>query len=67
MKKTFTVSLLLAFIFPAIIFGGTTGKLTGKVTDKKTGEGLPFVNVVLEGTSIGAQSDLDGKYTILNM
>ncbi|MEK6553028.1 MAG: carboxypeptidase-like regulatory domain-containing protein, partial [Bacteroidota bacterium] len=67
MKKAFTVLLLLGFFFPAIIFGGTTGKLTGKVTDKKTGEGLPFVNVVLEGTSIGAQTDLDGKYTILNI
>ncbi len=67
MKKAFTVLLLLGFFFPAIIFCGTTGKLTGKVTDKKTGEGLPFVNVVLEGTSIGAQSDLDGKYTILNI
>ncbi|MFA5804002.1 MAG: TonB-dependent receptor [Melioribacteraceae bacterium] len=67
MKKAFTVLLLLGFFFPAIIFGGTTGKLTGKVTDKKTGEGLPFVNVVLEGTFIGAQTDLDGKYTILNI
>ena len=67
MKKTFTVLLLLVAFFTASIFAGTTGKLTGKVTDKKTGEGLPFVSVMLEGTSIGAQTDIDGKYTILNI
>lgn len=67
MKKAFTVLLLLATFSPAHLYAGTTGKLTGKVTDKKTGEPLPFVNVVLEGTSIGAQTDLDGKYIILNI
>ncbi|MCX6175465.1 MAG: TonB-dependent receptor [Ignavibacteriales bacterium] len=67
MKKTFTVLLLLVAILSESVFAGTTGKLTGRVTDKKTGEGLPFVNVVLEGTSIGAQTDLDGKYLILNI
>lgn len=67
MKKAFTVLLLLVTFLPIGIFAGTTGKLTGRVTDKKTGEGLPFVNVVLEGTSIGAQTDLDGKYIILNI
>lgn len=65
--KKITVFLLLAAFIPTSIFAGTTGKLVGKVTDKKTGEALPFVNVVLEGTSIGAQTDLDGKYIILNI
>lgn len=66
MKKMFTV-LLLVTLIPISMLAGTTGKLTGKVTDKKTGEALPFVNVLLEGTSVGAQTDLDGKYVILNI
>jgi outer membrane receptor protein involved in Fe transport len=66
MKKFFTMLLFVALL-PVIISAGTTGKLTGKVTDKKTGEALPFVNITLEGTTIGAASDLDGRYVILNI
>ncbi|MBX3006925.1 MAG: TonB-dependent receptor [Melioribacteraceae bacterium] len=66
MKKLFTMLLFVAML-PVIISAGTTGKLTGKVTDKKTGEALPFVNITLEGTTIGAASDLDGRYVILNI
>jgi len=67
MKNYFTVLILLACFFGNSAFAGTTGKLTGKVTDKKTGEPLPFVNVTLEETNIGAATDLDGKYIILNI
>ncbi len=66
MKKTLTI-ISLVFFFPLLIFAGTTGKLTGRVTDKKTGEPLPFVNITIEGTTLGAASDLDGKYIILNI
>ncbi|MCX7875103.1 MAG: TonB-dependent receptor [Melioribacteraceae bacterium] len=66
MKKIIT-KLILLITIPTFVFAGTTGKLTGKVIDKKTGEPLPFVNVVIEGTSLGAATDLDGKYTILNI
>ena len=44
-----------------------TGSLKGKVTDKKTGEPLPFVSIVLEnrGTQVsGGSSDFDGNYFI---
>ncbi|OGV25744.1 MAG: hypothetical protein A2499_08445 [Stygiobacter sp. RIFOXYC12_FULL_38_8] len=67
MKKLVTKLLLLVALVPYCLLAGTTGKLTGKVTDKKTGEPLPFVNVVIDGTSLGAATDLDGKYTILNI
>ncbi len=46
---------------------GTTGKLTGKVTDAATGEALPFVNIIILGTNLGAASDIDGNYVILNI
>ena len=48
-------------------FAGTTGKIAGKVTDSKTGEALPFVNIIIEGTNLGAATDIDGNYVILNI
>ena len=44
-----------------------TGKIAGTVTDESTGEALPGVNVVLEGTTQGATTDADGFYTIINV
>lgn len=44
-----------------------TGSLKGKITDKKSGEPLPFVNVVVEnrGTQVsGGATDFDGNYFI---
>ncbi|MEX2402887.1 MAG: SusC/RagA family TonB-linked outer membrane protein [Balneolales bacterium] len=38
--------------------------VTGTVTDGETGEALPGVNVVIEGTSTGATTDIDGIYNI---
>lgn len=44
-----------------------SGKLTGKVTDAETGEPLIRASVRVEGTKIGAVTDLEGNYTILNV
>lgn len=41
------------------------GTVTGTVTDKElNNEPLPFANVFIKGSSIGGNTDLDGKYTI---
>ena len=48
-------------------FAGTTGKIAGSVTDSKTGEPLPFVNIIIGGTNLGAATDIDGNYVILNI
>jgi hypothetical protein len=66
----FTKILLLiayAIIFTPYILAGTTGKITGKVLDKSTGEPLPGVNIIIKGTSYGTSTNLDGEYTILNI
>ncbi len=39
-------------------------QLTGKVTDGASGEGLPGVNILVEGTGTGAVTDYDGNYTL---
>lgn len=38
--------------------------ITGKVTDSQTGEGMPGVNIQVKGTTTGAISDIDGKFSI---
>ncbi len=39
-------------------------KITGVITDASTGEPLPGVNIIVEGTAVGVTSNLDGKYSI---
>ena len=61
-----SISILL-LLFGTIIYAGTTGKIAGKIFDKSTGEALIGANILIVGTSIGASSDLDGNYFILNI
>lgn len=44
-----------------------SGKITGQVTDAATGDPLPGVNVVIDGTVQGATTDVDGYYLMLNI
>jgi outer membrane receptor protein involved in Fe transport len=46
---------------------GTTGKLTGHVVDKQSGEALVGVNITVEGTMLGASTNINGDFTILNI
>jgi len=65
------IQLYLHLIFIGFLFvqtfAGTTGKISGNVTDKSTGEILTGTNIILEGSSSGAASGLDGNYVILNL
>lgn len=60
------ILFLLITINTAFAFN-TTGKISGRIKDTNTGEPLPFVNVIIEGTTLGAASDVDGYYTIVNV
>ena len=67
-QKLKTKELCSVFIlFSSLLVGGTTGKITGKVTDIQTGEPLIGCNIIIEGMSIGAATTLDGTYFILNV
>jgi outer membrane receptor for ferrienterochelin and colicin len=59
--------LLLASSASTSAYFGTTGKLTGVVKDAQTGEPLIGATVVLQGTKLGAKTNFDGEYTILNI
>jgi len=39
-------------------------RVRGTVFNKKTGEPLPFVSVLLKGTSVGANTDFHGQYDL---
>ena len=45
----------------------TTGKISGKVTTLTTDEPLVGANITLEGTSMGAATDINGEYFIINV
>ena len=70
MKRPTTIFLhlfLLLIVCGSILYAGTTGKIAGRLIDKSTQEPLISANVILKGTSLGASSDIDGNYSILNI
>jgi len=64
-KLPLIIFILLVAVTP--LWSGTTGKIAGTVTDKANGDPLPGANVIVEGTSLGAATDNDGRYTILHV
>lgn len=67
-SKRFSLTCALFIVlFSLHLFAGTTGKISGQVTDAKTGEPLVGTNVILTGTNLGAVVDLDGYFSILNV
>src|SRR3972149_3018371 len=67
LQNLIVVILLLTIASVSPLWSGTTGKITGTVTDKKTGEPLPGANIVVLETTLGTTTDLDGRYTILEV
>jgi outer membrane receptor protein involved in Fe transport len=67
MKKLINF-FIFAFLIAATqnIFGAS-GKISGVITDSKTGEAAIGANIIIEGTTLGAATDIDGYYVILNV
>lgn len=61
-------ALLIAtlFITSTALLAGTKGKIAGKVIDD-SGEPLIGVQVVIEGTTKGILTDVDGNYSLVNL
>lgn len=57
------VLLITAVVISGISFA-QTGTVRGFVYDKQSGEPMIFTNVFLEGTQIGASTDVNGYYSI---
>lgn len=58
---------LFSFIFSVLCLAGNTGKISGVVKDKVTGEPLIGANVFIQSLKIGASTDINGEYFILNV
>jgi hypothetical protein len=59
--------IILTVSFSMSLFAGTKGKIVGTVIEKGSKNPLPGANVSLEGTTLGAMTDKDGHYFILNV
>lgn len=69
MRRT-TLGLILLFTLAFglnAVFAATVGKIVGQVVDAETGEPLPGVNVVIVGSTMGAATDANGYYVIINV
>jgi len=67
MNKVITKSVipLIFFLsFSSLLWGQDLTKVTGTVTDAKTGDPLPFVDVYFVGTYTGVNTNIDGLYSI---
>lgn len=74
MKKIFVILLILNFWMtypqfanPAESRPVTDANLFGHVIDTVTGEHIPFINLLIEGTRIGTITDASGHYMLTNL
>jgi outer membrane receptor protein involved in Fe transport len=70
MKKILSLSaflLVYLIFFNTQIVAGITGKIAGKVTEAGTGEPLIGINIIIQGTTFGAATNVDGSYLINNI
>ncbi|NQV50329.1 MAG: carboxypeptidase-like regulatory domain-containing protein [Candidatus Marinimicrobia bacterium] len=65
MRKASLFLVMLAIT--SLTMAATTGKISGMVREKSTGEPMIGVNIIVEGTSLGAVTNIDGYYVILNV
>lgn len=63
MKLFSNLTFSLLFLFSTQIFA-QTGKISGVIIDKDTKEELIGATVLVEGTSVGVATDIDGSFTI---
>jgi outer membrane cobalamin receptor len=69
--KSTTIKLCLFTVFillccSSVIRAATTGKIAGSIVDQNN-DRLPGANVVVQGTSLGGATDIEGNYFILNI
>jgi len=70
MKKIFTnllASLVFLFLSTTLLAQTGVGKMSGRVIDADTKEPLIGANIVVLNTNLGAATDIEGNYFILNI
>jgi hypothetical protein len=64
MRKTTHFYYFLLLVFMSMVFHAQTYTISGKVFDSESKEPLPFVPVLIKGTTVGGTTDFDGNYSI---
>jgi len=59
--------IFIAWLISEISLAATTGKISGTVRDDENDEPLIGANVILAGTSLGAATDANGDFFIINV
>lgn len=60
----YTVGFVMSLILGMVSSYAQQTVITGRVIDADTKEAMPFVNILLKGTSVGGVTDMDGNYSI---
>src|SRR5690606_25168755 len=60
------LSILFLLLFGSATLAQQTNQrtITGTITDSSTGETLPGVNIIVDGTNTGTTSDIDGAFSL---
>ncbi|WP_221393223.1 DUF5686 and carboxypeptidase-like regulatory domain-containing protein [Dyadobacter sp. NIV53] len=67
MLKSLYIRFVLIFGISILGYDVTVAQTTtirGTIKDEKTGETLPYVSVIIPGTTMGTSADIDGKYAL---
>lgn len=56
--------LLITLFSLSTLFAQSGGTIQGKITDSETGEAIIGANVIVEGTTSGAATDIEGRFVI---
>jgi len=67
MKKQILMLFICMLCMSSLVMAGVTGKISGKVSDAETSTPLPGANILIEGTNLGAATDAEGEYFIINI
>ncbi|MEX0771336.1 MAG: SusC/RagA family TonB-linked outer membrane protein [Balneolaceae bacterium] len=65
MCKQLLLTIVCSFTLIGSVYAQST--VTGSVTDARTGESLPGVNILISELQQGTATDIDGNYTISNV
>jgi outer membrane receptor protein involved in Fe transport len=66
-NPTPSISCLLFLFLSSALFGGITGKISGKVIDAQSGYPLIGVNIVILGNDVGTVTNQSGLFSIINI
>jgi outer membrane receptor protein involved in Fe transport len=65
--RQIVLAIIAALVTVGVGWAGNTGKISGRVVDERTADPIPYASVQIQGTTMGAQTDDQGFYAILNV